>query len=813
VSDAFYKIAIIGSGPGGLSAAVTAAECGVSHILLERTDHLSDTIYKYQKGKPVMAHPMQLPLIGTVPFAEGVRETILRDWDDAVAKARVNVRKNAEVTLIEGERGAFRIKLANGEVIGAHEIVLAIGLQGNLRKMTIPGAAEGEQAGWIQYQLDDPDAYSNERIVVVGAGDAGIENALALARQNDVTIINNQPDFSRAKPKNASDIERLIRKGEMRHFHASSPSRVEDHQLVVETPEGEVHLPADRVIGRMGAIPPRGFLNACKIKLPSSDPNAVPELSDSYECNVPGLYIIGALAGYTLIKQAVNQGHELARRLAGKPVPPADENLLQERFAAAFPNRSVREVLDWLRQRVPMLAGLTTLQLREAMLDGKIQRFAAGEEIFHRGDYTSSLWLVAEGAALVHVDETAPGTGIRIEAASFFGELGLISGRRRNATVTAAEASIMVEIPRRTMRKLLSAMATIGEELNRVALRRIVHTTLGRNRPIADMEDLIAASSLRKYKAGEAIVTAGEAVDALYIMRTGSATVTANAGGRDIALDYIEAGNLFGERGFVGGSGVRAATVRATIASEAVRIEADAVRAAMAKMPGLADIFNDAVKAQLDQSVRRTIADSRRPGPAANEPVATAFLVREGIGEATNAFFIDETLCTRCGNCESACAATHGGISRVSRDKGKSAVSILLPVACRHCENPHCMTDCPPDAIRREASGEVVINQDTCIGCGNCANNCHYGVINMMYPSDYSAGPSGWLAWLLNGVGLPAPKSHHAHGEHKLKAVKCDLCRGKEGGPACVSACPTGAAVRMNPDAYMEYLREGRSRV
>jgi len=57
-----YQVAIIGSGPGGLSAAITAAEQGLSHVLLERTSHLSDTIFKYQKGKKVMAHPMRLPL-------------------------------------------------------------------------------------------------------------------------------------------------------------------------------------------------------------------------------------------------------------------------------------------------------------------------------------------------------------------------------------------------------------------------------------------------------------------------------------------------------------------------------------------------------------------------------------------------------------------------------------------------------------------------------------------------------------------------------------------------------------------------------
>ena len=57
-----YRIAVVGSGPGGFSAACRAAEMGDSHILLEAKPHLSNTIFRYQKGKHVMAEPSVLPL-------------------------------------------------------------------------------------------------------------------------------------------------------------------------------------------------------------------------------------------------------------------------------------------------------------------------------------------------------------------------------------------------------------------------------------------------------------------------------------------------------------------------------------------------------------------------------------------------------------------------------------------------------------------------------------------------------------------------------------------------------------------------------
>ena len=54
----------------------------------------------------------------------------------------------------------------------------------------------------MQYQLDDPDEYEGETIVVIGAGDAAIENAIALAKQNQVIIINRKDEFARAKKGN-----------------------------------------------------------------------------------------------------------------------------------------------------------------------------------------------------------------------------------------------------------------------------------------------------------------------------------------------------------------------------------------------------------------------------------------------------------------------------------------------------------------------------------------------------------------------------------------------------------------------------------
>ena len=204
-------VAIVGSGPAGLSAAAHAAAKGMSHVLLEKTDHPSDTIYKYQKGKHVMATPAHLVLRSDMDFDAGKRESILETWNRQIAEGGINVMLHAEGTAIDGASGDFTLTLKNGQSVRAKAVVMAIGTQGNPNLVRCP---VGEGAV-VQYQLDDPGEYVDEHIVVIGAGDAGIENAMGLAadpqQRNTVTIVNRSADFATAKPANVAALRAISR--------------------------------------------------------------------------------------------------------------------------------------------------------------------------------------------------------------------------------------------------------------------------------------------------------------------------------------------------------------------------------------------------------------------------------------------------------------------------------------------------------------------------------------------------------------------------------------------------------------------------
>ena len=797
-----FKIAIIGSGPAGLSAAAHAAELKVAHILLESEQHAADTIYKYQKGKHVMAEPGVLPLRSPMSFTAGTREDIINTWDSELKTHAVSIRYGAQVTGVAGSKGDFTITLANKETVRAGAIILAIGLQGNLRKLGAPG----EDLPMVQYQLDDPEEFEDETIIVVGAGDAAIENAIALAKQNNVILINRNDEFARCKEGNLSAIMAAIKDGKVDCRYGTRVESVEldtaadaaiPARFHAKTPQGAETIGCHRVIARLGATPPRKLVEGFGVTFPNNDPGAVPVLSPQYESNVPGIYIVGALGGYPLIKQAMNQGYEAVEYILGNNVEPADEPVLKAKFKSVKIT-TVSEAIMHIQQSVPLLSGLTLLQIRELLLESEIHRPEEGEIVFSKNDYTNSFYSIIEGGVVV---ETTTTTGaaiaFQLEKGEFFGELGLISGRRRTATIRARKRTLLLETPRRSMLKLIASVESVRRTLDKVMMKRAVRQYLSATIRESEVDYLVESATIKRYSTNEVLFNEGDVADGLYLIRRGSVTVSRHIAGKDIVLSYVAAGNYVGEMALMSDA-PRSATLRAAVPTECIMLEATRFTEVMSS--------HSTVRASVDNRLmdRMRVNQAMESGESGS---IISFLMQQGLGEATDVLLIDEALCVRCNNCEKACAETHGGTSRLNREAGPTFAQVHVPTSCRHCEHPHCMKDCPPDAIHRSSSGEVFI-ADTCIGCGNCEKNCPYGVIQMA-PVDSKKSRPSLISWLMFGLG-PEPGMASKSKDKTLakKAVKCDMCKDIKGGAACVRSCPTGAALRVSPEKFLAYTAE-----
>lgn len=843
-----YRIAIIGAGPAGLSAAARAASLDAesgrtapTHILLEGFELPAKTIQRYQKGKHVMAEPGFLDLRSDMSFAAGSREQILDKWQAELGATGVNIRFGSEVTAITGARGNFSIALADGQAIRAESIVLAIGLEGNPRKLGVAG----ENLPRVQYQLDDPEEFSDETIVVVGAGDAAIENALALSAQNEVWILNRRDEFSRAKEGNLNAILAAISNSEHRLHcrYSTSVSNVREGTegelplvMTLDTPEGEVTQPCHRVIARLGAIPPRRFVESCGIEFPNQKRDAIPELSRHYESNVPGLYIIGSLAGYPLIKQAMNQGHDVVEFINGNFIQPADHPLLEYQFQGLPYEREVDDLIERFQSLIPMFRELNALAFRELVIESNVivsypagpeyedakgreaalaEKLASmsktprstriireGESIYEPGEFGTSFFTIVDGEVTLEAKTAEGKRSSTLSRGEFFGEMSLLSGRPRPDRAIAGAGCILVESPRRTMVKLMNSNDTVREGIEWIFVVRELQNQFAPIVDAAGLRDISERVRVHSYKAGETIFSEGERGDSLHIVRSGGVTLSRNADGKEVLVAEVRSGNRIGDMALMGDP-TRRETARATVATETIEVGRE-------EFIELVRDNRDQI-GKLQSAVTRQVTDNARMAVRPETGSMMQFLMGEGLGEATNVLVIDESLCVGCDNCEKACAETHGGISRLDRAAGPTFANVHIPTACRHCEQPHCMKDCPPNAIRRAETGEVYINED-CIGCGNCEQNCPYDVIKMKYEAP--AKP-GLLRWLLFGAGNGPGEdptyvpSDEAASKGK-KATKCDACVDQSSGPACVNACPTGAAIRIGPTRFVDLVEERR---
>lgn len=839
-----YQIAIIGAGPAGLSAAARAAardqqarRSSPSYILLEGFGAHAKTIQRYQKGKHVMAEPGFLDLRSDLGFGAGSREKILSAWGDGLRQLNVNIRHNAEVRKIGGGKGAFAIQLTSGETIQASRVVLAIGLEGNPRKLGAPG----EDLERVQYQLDDPKEFSNETILVVGAGDSAIENALALAEQNDAWILNRGKEFSRAKDANLNAVVAAITDPRRRlncYYETSIKSVTQSSgamplTVVMQTATGEKTVQCHRIIARLGAIPPRKFVESIGIKFPNERADAIPELSRHYESNVPGVYIIGSLAGYPLIKQAMNQGYDVVEFINGNDVKPADHPLLEYQFFGLPFERSVDEIIERFQTLIPMFRQMNPLAFRELVIESDLavtfpagaefadarKRMAVlqkklalkdpqprmtrvigeGEVIYEPGEFGTSFFTIVDGEVLLEASG-AQKIRTRLGRGEFFGEMSLLSGRPRLEKAVAGPGCILVETPRRTMLKLMNSNEEVRSGIDWIFIVRELQRHFAPYATLRELRSIATRVTLRRLKAGEVLFSEREVGDSLFVLRSGAITLLRRQGDEDKLVSQVRSGQLIGEMALMGDP-VRRETATANVAAELIEIK----RKEFLELTRRDDARLD----PLQKDVSRRVVDNARMQVRPEAGTLMNFLMDEGLGEATNVLVIDEALCVGCDNCEKACAETHQGVSRLDREAGATFANIHIPISCRHCEQPHCMKDCPPNALRRSESGEVYINE-TCIGCGNCEANCPYGVIRMVYDAPKKPGLVSWMIFAFgSGPGEEPDYKPSAKAKDKgKKATKCDACVGLKGGPACVRACPTGAAIRIGPEQFIDLVEE-----
>lgn len=146
------------------------------------------------------------------------------------------------------------------------------------------------------------------------------------------------------------------------------------------------------------------------------------------------------------------------------------------RGEVALKGRVARETVTLL-QDVPLFAGLSKRDLRRIAALAKLVAFAPGRTIVERGVRGDCFYLISDGTAKVYRSVVPTGRAIaRLGPGDFFGEMALLDGGPRTATVVAETRVAAVKIPRPSFRRLLLKEPTVGlrmlEEMAQRARRR-----------------------------------------------------------------------------------------------------------------------------------------------------------------------------------------------------------------------------------------------------------------------------------------------------------------------------------------------------
>ncbi len=262
-SGDMLDLVIVGAGPAGFAASLTALAGGMRSVTLEQ-ESLGGCVFQYPRGKLVMTAPATVPLIGKIDFRQTSKEQLLQFWREAEQKTGVKINYQERVEDITREKDGFTVKSSRSQY-RTRSVLLAIGRRGSPRKLEVPG----EDLPKVVYRLIDPEQYRGQQVLVVGGGDSALEAAASIAEvgSGGVVLSYRGDGFDRAKARNRERIERAAQGKSVQVLLKSKVRQIEREQVAIER-EGEVlSVRNDAVIVSAGGVLPSDFLRRIGISV------------------------------------------------------------------------------------------------------------------------------------------------------------------------------------------------------------------------------------------------------------------------------------------------------------------------------------------------------------------------------------------------------------------------------------------------------------------------------------------------------------------------------------------------------------------
>ena len=325
---------IVGAGPCGLAAAISAQRAGLTTLVLDGGSVVS-TITQYPTYVSFFSTAEKLAL-GGLPFVVSTEKPTRRDgltyYRTVVRYFGLPVRQYERVTRVErveSPDGAGFVVHSNSRKHGptetrARAVVIATGYFGSPNYLRVPG----EDSPQVSHVYREGHEAFDQDVVVVGGGNSAAEAALDLWRAGArVTLVHFGPTFDKKiKPWVLPDFLNREKEGSIATRWESRVQRIERDGVVIASPRGEEKLSTDRVYVMTGFAPNMDLLRDLGVPIdpvtgiPAHDPSTL-------ETSVPGVFIAGVVvAGFDANKVFIENGRfhgdKIVARVLGRGVPP-----------------------------------------------------------------------------------------------------------------------------------------------------------------------------------------------------------------------------------------------------------------------------------------------------------------------------------------------------------------------------------------------------------------------------------------------------------------------------------------------------------
>lgn len=261
--DNNLDVIIVGAGPAGFSASLSAKQHSLRAITLEQ-DSLGGTVFNFPRGKVVMTAPVDLPIVGKIKIKETTKEALLNMWLAIEKKTKLKINYKEKMDDIKITESGFQV-ISNKNTYTTRSVLLTIGRRGTPRKLGVPG----EEQAKVIYRLMDSAEFIGKHVLIVGGGDSALEAALSIAEENDtqVTISYRSESFSRAKQKNQDNIKTAVQKGNVKLILPSTVKIIDKTTVTLNIGDAEETIKNDAVIVCAGGILPTPFLKQIGIEI------------------------------------------------------------------------------------------------------------------------------------------------------------------------------------------------------------------------------------------------------------------------------------------------------------------------------------------------------------------------------------------------------------------------------------------------------------------------------------------------------------------------------------------------------------------